>query len=384
MQVSNWFVNHRGRVWQPLVVQMGQEIEEEEQQQEAARAAAAAGAQQTGQAFAAPLLGAAQGAAGGAAAGSTRAAAAVEAAHPPSVEMFARAYSGAGTGTSASPQPGMHLQRQPSGISWPDTPESPQPWSQRSALQSMQLQPQHVFTSDVSRPTSQHGGPAAAAAQHDLWSMGCGLQRQLESNHQQQQQQQTRLSESSYQQPAGRDTPAAAASVSKAGNNVQFAAPWQPAMHPKSQPTTQLPLLQPAANATTVSAAAPPGSAGADLSPPRHPHSPEPVALPSPPGSQMTAEAAQRLSGSPLLGSLLVALRQPSRPAVTSGPAAAAGIISSGKRDSQHRDLDALEAAAEAAVGGGRRGGSHARRQRLSPQTPDTQPTRSQQSQDRA
>ena len=30
-QVSNWFVNHRGRVWQPLVVRLAQEIEEEEQ-----------------------------------------------------------------------------------------------------------------------------------------------------------------------------------------------------------------------------------------------------------------------------------------------------------------------------------------------------------------
>ena len=39
-QISNWFVNHRGRVWQPLVLQLGQEIEEEDQ---AASARAAQG-----------------------------------------------------------------------------------------------------------------------------------------------------------------------------------------------------------------------------------------------------------------------------------------------------------------------------------------------------
>jgi hypothetical protein len=108
-------VNHRGRVWQPLVVQMGQEIEEEEQQ-EAAQAAAAAGAHQTGQGSAAPSLpNAAWSAAAGTAAGSTSAAAAAAAAapaHPPSVEMFARAYPGAGTRADASPQPAAGLQRE--------------------------------------------------------------------------------------------------------------------------------------------------------------------------------------------------------------------------------------------------------------------------------
>ena len=237
----------------------------------------------------------------------------------------------------------------------------------------MQLQPQHIVTDGVNTSTSQHGGPAAAAAQHGLRSMGCGLQPQ---------QQLLGPPELSFQQPARRSTPAAATTLSKAGHNMQLAASWQPAVHPDvGWPAVRLPS-QPPNKITSMSAADATASPGAgpplpqDSSLPPKSHRPQPAASLSPPGPQMTVEAAERLSGSPLLSSLLTALRPPCSPVATSSRTAAERTVRSGKRDSLHGDLDALVAAAAAAVEGGHRGGKHAQLRRLSPQTPDTQPTR--------
>lgn len=71
--MANWFVNHRGRVWQPLVIQLGQEIEEEEEQQE--RAALG----QQGFAASSPLQSGAAAAAAAGAAGAQSAALGAEA-----------------------------------------------------------------------------------------------------------------------------------------------------------------------------------------------------------------------------------------------------------------------------------------------------------------
>lgn len=396
-QVANWFVNHRGRVWQPLVIQLGQEIEEEEQQEKAALG-------QQGFAAPPPLQGGAAAAAADSAAGAKSTALGAGAASAdygsplqrqhdqhgrlrneheqfgggsdhsadvarpvprqrlqhshlrglegsdvqPPWGVFGSASAGwqrPSVWGTAAPQP--PLQFTPSSSPGAATAEAASRWPPSSQLQ---LVPSDAATSAAAQipppcgqPASpqkhsrqwqpaarRHGTGASAAAPHPAATLSSGF------------------SAPQHQQPAAaRTAPALAAGLQP--QDLQPAAAVHDLQVSKSvhggaalslaalRSSTAMTMAANAAGTAGRSASGPAAIEWAQHStgflhaqltqasqwastfplPPQQPSAGSPLPAPSPPQllpaspPQLDPEAEQRLSGSPLLGSLLTALRRP-------------------------------------------------------------------------